>query len=154
VTPALARRLLAFAALLGVAAIGLGAGCGEDEREAYMEDVRPLNRQIGSLGEYTGTAVEGAERRTDQQIESQFGQIADELRRLRGELEELDPPDDLEPVQDEVAEAMRAVENALRGIERAAASGDPDAARRSTVELLRTSEDLRGARRKLARETR
>jgi hypothetical protein len=148
----LARRLLATAALLGAAAFGVA--CGEDEREAYTEDVRPLNRQIGSLGEYTGTVVEGAERRTDQQIERLFGQIADELRRLRGELEGLDPPDDLAALQDEVVDAMRAVENALRGIERAAAGSDPDAARQSTIELLRSGEDLREARRKLARATR
>jgi hypothetical protein len=49
---------------------------------------------------------------------------------------------------------MRAAETALRGIERAAAAGDPEAARSSTIELVRVSEDLRGARRKLARETR
>jgi TolA-binding protein len=154
VTPALARRLPALAALLGATAIALGAGCGEDEQEAYAEDLRPLNRQIGSLGEYTGTAIEGAEERTDQQIERQFGQIADELRRLRGKLEDLEPPDDLASLQNEVAEAMRAVENALRGIERAAGASDPDAARQSTIELVRSSEDLRGARRKLGRATR
>jgi hypothetical protein len=137
-----------------LAALALGGGCGEDEREAYTDDVRPLSRQIGSLGEYTGTAVEGAERRTDQQIERQFSQIADELRRLRRELEELEPPDEFRAVQRELAEAMRVVEDALRGIERAAAQNDPDAARQATIELLRSSEDLSGARRKLNRATR
>jgi hypothetical protein len=150
----LARPLPALAALLGATAIALGAGCGEDEQEAYAGELRPLNRQIGSLGEYTGTAVAGAEKRTDRQLESQFGQIADELRRLRGKLEDLEPPDDLAAFQNEVVEAMRAVENALRGIERAAAGSDPDAARRSTIELLRSSEDLLEARRKLNRAAR
>ena len=49
---------------------------------------------------------------------------------------------------------MRAVESALRGIERAASAGDPNAAKNSTIDLIRASEDLRDARRKLARETR
>jgi hypothetical protein len=154
VTPALARRLPALAALLGATAIALGAGCGEDEQETYAEDLRPLNRQIGSLGEYTGTAIEGAGSKTDAQIERQFDQIADELGRLRRKLQGLEPPDDLAAIQDEVVEAMKATENALRGIEQAAAASDPGAARKATVELVRASEDLREARRRLARETR
>jgi hypothetical protein len=152
VTPPLARRLLAFAALLGAAAIG--GGCGEDEREAYVDDFRPLSRQIGSLGEYTGTAIEGADERSDKQIEQQFGEIADELRRLRGELEDLDPPEDLVGVQEELVLGMRAVERALRGIEEAAARHNPGAARQSTVDLIRASEDLREARLRLNRATR
>jgi TolA-binding protein len=134
-------------------AAALAAGCGEDQREAYVEDFRPLSRQIASLGEFTGQAVQNAERRSDAQIEDQFGQIAVELARLRGELEDLDPPDDLADAQKDMADAMRAVEDALRGIQRAAARSDPDAARQSTIELVRASEDLREARRRLAGET-
>jgi hypothetical protein len=153
VTAALARRLLATALLLG-AAIASGVGCGEDQREAYVDDFRPLSRQIGSLGEYTGTAIEGADERSDQQIEQQFGEIAVELRRLRGELEDLDPPEDLAGLQEDFAVAMRAVERALRGIEEAAARHNPGAARQSTVDLIRASEDLREARVRLNRATR
>jgi hypothetical protein len=49
---------------------------------------------------------------------------------------------------------MRETETALRGIEEAAAAGDPEAARRSTIELFRASEDLRDARVELTRRTR
>jgi predicted nucleic acid-binding Zn-ribbon protein len=145
--------LLASVVLLGAVAIGLGAGCGEDEREAYADDFRPLNRQIVSLGEEAGSAIQGAGERTDEQLERQFDGLADELGRLRRELEGLQAPDDLTTLQNEVVEAMRAVESALRGIEQAAAASDPEAARQSTVELVRASEDLREARRRLAGET-
>jgi len=150
----LARRLLASAALLGAAAIGLGAGCGEDEREAYGDDFRPLSRQISSLGERVGNAIQGAEGRSDEQLERQFDELADELGRLRRELEELDAPDRLAAIQNELVEAMRAAESALRGIEQAAAASDAEAARQSTIDLIRASEDLREARRRLNRATR
>lgn len=144
-------RLSAFAAALAVAALALG--CGEDQQEAFAEDFRPLNRQLVSLGEEVGQSIEGAEKRTDAQLERQFDDLADQLGRLRRELEGLDPPDDLADAQDELVEAMRAAEQALRGIEQAAAASDPDAARQSTIELVRASEDLREARRRVAGET-
>ena len=147
------RRAHAFAALLGVLAVAVGAGCGEDEQEAFADDYRPLNRQITSLGEFTGNAVNTAERKTNAQIEDQFGQIAAELARLRGVLRELEPPEELADAHEETIAAMRAVEGSLRGIEESAAQDDPRAARRETIELVRTSEDLREARRRLAGET-
>ena len=146
---ALARRVSPPAALLAAAAIVAGAGCGESEKEAFAEDFRPLSRQIGSLGDFTGRAIEDAAKKTDRQIERQFGQIAAELARLRRELQGLEAPDDLAGRRDTLAKAMRAVEKALRGIEQAAEDGDAPAARRSTLELVRTSEDLANARRAL-----
>ena len=150
----MAPRLLALAVLLGATATSVGVGCGEDQREAYADDFQPLSRRIVSLGERVGGAIEGAGERTDEQLERQFDGLADDLGRLRRELEGLDAPDDLAALQNELVEAMRATENALRGIEQAAAASAPDAARQSTIELVRSSEDLREARRKLARATR
>jgi hypothetical protein len=153
-SPAYARQARRGAALVGALAIMLGAGCGEDQRDAYVEDFRPLSRQIASLGQFTGDAVQTAERKSDAQIEDQFRQIADELARLRGELEALEPPDDLADDQRAMAEAMRGVEEALRGIQRAAGQSDPRAARRQTIELIQASEDLRDARGRLNQATR
>ena len=148
------RRPLAPAALLAAAALAAGAGCGEDERAAYGEDFRPLSRQIVALGGQVGSSIEGAAGRTDAQLEREFDRLADQLARLRRELERLDAPEELAAVQTRLVEAMRETEQALRGIENAAAAGDPKTARRSTIELLRASADLRDARRKLVRESR
>jgi hypothetical protein len=151
--PAYARQTRR-GAVLAAAALALAAGCGEDEREAYAEDFRPLSRQIASLGQFTGNAVETAEQKSDVQIEGQFRQIADEMARLRGELRELDPPDDLTGAQGAMVDAMRRVEEALRRIQRAAGQSDPQAARRATIDLIRSSEGLRVARSRLTRATR
>jgi hypothetical protein len=140
-------------AALFAAAIALGAGCGGDE-ESYSEDYRPLSRQIVALGEEVGRSVQGAQGQSDAEIERRFDALADELGGLRRKLAKLDPPDDLATLQAELVDAMKAAEDALRGIERAAAAGDPDAARESTIDLVRASEDLRDARRKLSEETR
>jgi paraquat-inducible protein B len=149
----LRSRSSVFAAGLAAGALALGAGCGEDQQEAFAEDFRPLNRQLVSLGEEVGQSIEDAEQRTDAQLERQFDDLADQLGRLRRELQDLDPPDDLADAQAQLGQAMRAAEEALRGIEQAAETSDPDAARQSTIELVTASEDLREARRRLAGET-
>jgi hypothetical protein len=148
------RRRLASAALLGAFAIALGAGCGEDQQQTYADDYRPLSRELVALGEQVGRSIQGADGKTDEQLEREFDGLADQLGRLRRELAGFEPPDELAATHDELVEAMRAAENSLRGIENAAAASDPDAARRSTIELVRASEDLRDARRELSRETR
>jgi hypothetical protein len=150
----LAPRCLLLAVLLGTVAVAFGAGCGEDQRDAYADDFQSLSRRLVALGEEVGRSLQAAGGRSDEQLEREFDGLADRLGRLRRELDGLDPPDDLAAAQDELLEAMDAVGSALRGIEQAAAGSDPDAARQSTIELVRASEDLRGARRKLARETR
>jgi predicted nucleic acid-binding Zn-ribbon protein len=140
--------------VLSLAVAALGVGCGEDQREAYGDDFRPLSRDLVALGDQVGRSIQGAEGRSDAQLEREFDELANKLGGLRRELEGLDPPDELAGTQKELVEAMRAVEAALRGIEQAAAGGDPEAARQSTIELVRASEDLGGARRKLARQAR
>jgi hypothetical protein len=150
----LGSRLAVLAALLAAAALALGAGCGEDQREAYADDYRPLSRDLIALGDSVGQAVEEAETKSDEQLEREFDGFADRLGRFRRELDGFDPPEDLAPSHDGLVEAMRETETALRGIEEAAAAGDPEAARRSTIELVRASEDLRDARVELTRRTR
>jgi hypothetical protein len=142
------------AAALAAAVLALGAGCGEDQREAYADDYRPLSRELIALGEEVERGVNAAEGKSDARLEREFDAFADRLGRLRRELEGFEPPDELAPVHQELVDAMRAAEEALRGIESAAAASDPEAARSSTVELVRASEDLREARRELSRETR
>jgi hypothetical protein len=145
---------LRLVALAAAAAVALGTGCGEDQQEAYAGDYRPLSQDLIALGEEVGRGVDRAEGKSDARLEREFDAFADRLGRLRRELEGFEPPDELAPIHDELVEAMRAAETALRGIEEAAAAGDPEAARSSTIELVRASEDLREARVELSRRTR
>jgi predicted nucleic acid-binding Zn-ribbon protein len=145
------RSLAILVALTGIA---VGAGCGEDQRDAYADDFQSLSRRLVALGEEVELSIQTASGKSDEQLQREFDKLADRLGRLRRELDGLDPPDDLASTQKELVEAMDAVEAALRGIERAAAGGNAGAARRSTIELVRASEGVRAARRELARETR
>ena len=137
-----------------MAALGLGvAACGEDEEEAFKKDFAPLNDKILSLGSEVGRAIRDASGKTDTQLERQFGQFAQRLGALQQDVDELEPPADLRSDQEALVEAMGDVQNDLEGIERAADGNDPRSAASATRDLISDSEDLRNARRALARAT-
>jgi hypothetical protein len=146
------RRLIALACAL--AFVPALSACGEDEAETFANDYRPLNRQILKLGSEVGKTVNEASGKSDEDIEKEFGALAQETGELQQKVDELEPPEDLQKPTDELVEAMGDAQDALRDIEKAAGESDPAAARRATIQLVTSSEDLRDARRTLERETR
>ena len=147
----MARRLLALALSL-LAAIALTA-CGEDKEETFKREYRPVNTKILALVRDVGRSVTGASGKSDRQIQQEFAALARRTGALRKDLEALDPPDDLAGDRKDLVEAMGDARDALREIERAAGEGDPQAARRATIQLVAASQDLRSQRRDLARAT-
>jgi hypothetical protein len=145
----LTALLIATLALPGVAA------CGDDgESEAFEEDFPALSQRLGSLGEEVGNAIETASETTDRELAEKFDGFARDVEALRGELERLEPPEDLADERDELAEAMGEVRGSLEEIADAAKESDPEAAREATLELVDRSAELRDAREALVRATR
>jgi hypothetical protein len=148
----LSRALLAVAAMVAVAPVL--AACGEDKEKTFREDFRPLNQRILDLGEDVGKAVSGASGKSDQQIEEDFGELAQRTGEVAKDVDALEPPDDLKKPKEDLVEAMGDARDALGDIESAADQSDPQAARRATVQLVTSSKELRDSRRRLERATR
>jgi hypothetical protein len=148
----LPRALLALVAVLAL--VPVLSACGESEEEAFRKDYKPVNKRIVDLGEDVGKAVNGASGKTDEQIASEFGKLAQRTGEVSQQVDELDPPDDLAASQDDLVESLGDARDSLRDIEKAAGESDPQAARRATIQLITSSTDLRDARRKLERATR
>jgi hypothetical protein len=151
VTPALLRRFHVLALLLALA-LPLAA-CGEDKTATFKKDFKPLNSKIVALGQDVGSAVNGASGKSDRQIQQQFGSLSRKTGTLQKEVNRLEPPDDLAAAKRALVDAMGNARDALGDIEKAAGAGDPQAARRATIQLVAASQDLRSERRKLARAT-
>jgi hypothetical protein len=135
-------------------AAALIAGCGGASKDDYSADFRPLNKKIVALGDKIGKGAAKASGQSDREIEKEFGGYAKETSALRGELDDLDPPDDLESDHEKLGSALGDAEHALSGIENAAQEHDAQAARSSTLDLVQASRNLRAARRRLERATR
>jgi hypothetical protein len=151
VTPALPRRFHVLAALLALA-LPLAA-CGEDKTATFKKEFKPLNAEILVLGREVGSSINGASGKSDRQIEQQFSSLSGKTGTLQKDVNRLEPPDDLADAKQGLVDSMGDTRDALHDISKAAGAGDPQAARRATIQLVASSEDLRSHRRKLARAT-
>lgn len=143
-----------LAAPLAFAVTFVLAACGESEDEAFSKDFRGVNERIVALGKDVGKTVNGASGKEDKQIEDEFGRLAQSTGELAQDVDELEPPDKLTATTDDLVESLGDAKDALGEIEQAAAKHDAQAARKATIQLVASSDDLREARLKLARATR
>jgi hypothetical protein len=128
------------------------AGCGgKSTDETYKDDYPPLSRKIVALGGEVGKAIQNAGNSTNQQLADAFGNFAQRLGDLQNQVDDLNPPKDLEDEQSALVSAMGNVQRDLHDISDAASKGDPKAARAATVQLIKDSPKLASARRTLNR---
>jgi ABC-type transporter Mla subunit MlaD len=128
------------------------AGCGgKSTDEAYKDDYPPLSRKIVALGGQVGRSIQNAGNSTNQQLADDFGNYAQRLGDLKQQVDDLDPPKDLDDEQAALVSALDDVQGDLNDISDAASKGDPKAARAATIQLIKDSPKLASARRALNR---
>ncbi len=71
------------------------AGCGEDEKDQYIDDFKPLNDKLLDVGRDLGVAVQGADDQSDAALAKQFAGLATRLEGVKKEIAALDTPADL-----------------------------------------------------------
>jgi hypothetical protein len=143
-----------IAAVLALAATPALAACGGSDEDAFKKDFRGVNGRIAALGKDVGKTVNEASGKKDTQIEDEFGELAQSTGELAQDVDELEPPDKLTATKDDLVESLGDAKDALSDIEQAAAKHDAQAARKATIQLVASSDDLRDARVKLERATR
>jgi hypothetical protein len=122
--------------------IALLAGCGESDEEQFRDDFDPINERLSDLGEEVGDALQAARSKSNTEIAEQFDGFAEDIADIGQDVEELDPPEDLQDEVDRLEGAIADVETALTTIADAGESGDAKAARAATVDLIDEGERL------------
>ncbi len=125
------------------------AACGESD-DGFKEDFEPVNRQVATLDNDMGRALNEARGKTDLQLEKQFGQFAQRAGELQQEVDELEAPDDVKEEQADLTEVLGDVQSSMEDLERAASREDPSSARTAAVKLVDSTVRLKRARRDMA----
>jgi TolA-binding protein len=115
----------ALALSLAVAGALVVAGCSGDGRERlskteYEETVRSVYAGVQEAFRQTNVTVQS-------DLADRVGDAQHELRQAAGELEDVDPPDEVEAENAQIAEAMRAYADDLDGLREAAERADSTA---------------------------
>jgi hypothetical protein len=132
-----------------VLALALATGCGESDEEKYKEDFPPLSQKLSGLGQDVGQTIQAASGSSDEKLADDFNAYAEQLGEVQQDIDDLEPPDDLAEDQDQLVSSIGDVQGALEDIAQAADKGDAQSARRATLDLIQSSEDLRTSRAKL-----
>ena len=129
------------------------ASCGQSETEKYVDDYKPLNDRLLSLGQDLGAAIQGAESKSDQALARQFSSLATRLRGVKEDITDLETPTELADEAKALRDTLDDTIGDIEDIAKAARGKDAQAAAAATVELAADSEDVNAAQNKLARAT-
>ena len=140
--------------LLSALAIALAlVACGESAEDEYRDAFGSLNRQLVALGDRVREGVRSAGDSDDSALAREFGGYARRLEQLRLRLDELEAPE-LDRAGPRAAAHRDSGRPRRAGrVADAAQRGDAAAARAAAIDLVRGSERLSEARRKLAAAT-
>ena len=140
---------MAALALAGLAA----SGCGQTEKEKYIDDYRPVNDRLLKIGQEIGTAPLAAGPQSNVKISEQFAKYASDLDDVRKDIAALDTPDSLKDESKALTSSIAVVETDLRDISGAAKRADKRAASAGTVALRAHAARVNFSQNRLARAT-
>jgi hypothetical protein len=140
------RALVLLAAILSLVL----AGCGESDEDKFADDYKPVGKKLEDLGGEVGDALQAAENKSDKELSEQFAGFADEMADIQREVEDLDPPSNVQEDMDDLEKAIAAVEGSLQDIADAGAQNDPGKARTATLALIQQGERLDEVEKKVA----
>lgn len=145
---------LRFAIPLAVLALSAPlAACGESEKEKYIDDFRPLNDKLLALGRDLGTAVDGADKKSDAVLAKEFSGLATRLKDVNKEIADLDTPAELEHEALALNSRLDATIGDLEDISKAARGNNAEAFAGAMVQLSTDSQKVNTAQNKLAKAT-
>lgn len=145
------RRLAVLLPLALVAV--LAAGCGESDKDKYIDDYKPLNNELIEIGQKLNRAVQNADTQTDAQLAATFERLGDELQQVGDDIADLDTPDDLKDESDRLTRRIDAAVGDINDISKAAATHNEQAAASATVSLGAVAVAINTAQNRLARAT-
>lgn len=131
----------------------LASGCGESEKDKYIEDYKPLNERLLKVGEAVGRAPLEAGTESNANLARRFNRYADDLDRVNRDIAALDTPADLMEESKALTRTIGVVIADLEKIATAAREADERAAAAATLSLPDHANAVNRAQNRLAKAT-
>jgi len=129
------------------------AACGESEKDKYIDDFKPLNDKLLAVGQDLGTAVDGAGKKSDAALATEFDALATRLEEVNNDIADLDTPPELEDEASALNTRIEATIGDIEDIAKAARQNDAEEAAAATVQLASDAQKVNAAQNRLAKAT-
>lgn len=147
------KFLLLLAAGLLATAVLVPTGCGQGEKEKYIDDFKPLNDRLLRIGAALGGASLEASPEANVDLATELGRFASDLRDVNRDIAALDTPADLRAEAQSLTRTIDVVVTDLEKISGAARRGDRKEVAAATMALADDSNSVNRAQNNLARAT-
>jgi hypothetical protein len=145
--------VLLAACLLAACLLASLVGCGQSEKDKYIDAYKPVNDRLLKVGTDIGTAVQSASTASDAGLAKKFDGLASRLETVKKDVDGLDTPADLKDESKALSATLAATTTDLRDISTAAKEKDGQGAATATLQLSKNAQTVNTAQNKLAKAT-
>jgi hypothetical protein len=150
--PAMRRAIATTLSVTALFAMPV-AGCGQSDKDKYIDDYKPLNDKLLKLGTSLGAAVNGASKESNTALSAKFAKLSGQFTTLSKDITALDTPSDLKDESKALTDSLDSTQKDVDAISKAAKASDPSAARSATVKLASDAQKVNTNQNKLAKAT-
>jgi len=128
-------------------------GCGQSDKDKYVEDYKPLNDKLVVLDDDVAKSVSGAGSESNAQLATRFSMLGRRIGTVRSGIAGLDTPADLRDESKVLTGALASARADVDAIAKAAKDSDPAAAQSASKKLVIDAREVTTSQNKLAKAT-
>ncbi len=141
--------LLACVVVLAV----IAGGCGQSEKDKYIDSYRPLNSRLVKLNDDLARTINGSETKTNAELAREFTPLSTRLGALSRDIRKLNTPVDLRQESKALSQTLDTTRTDVDGVARAARRRDARGLAAASVRLPQEANRISAAANRLARAT-
>jgi hypothetical protein len=121
------------------------ASCGGDDSNQFREDYNAAVNNLSKINSEIGSVSAGTAGQSNAAIAKELNKIAGAADKARGDLAELDPPEDAKKEFDTLLAALETGVDDLRAMAKAAKANNPEQAQAAAQALTKSGQEITAA---------
>jgi hypothetical protein len=139
--------------LLLAACVALLAGCGQSEKDKYIEAYSPLNTRLVKVNDKLARTINASGEKSNAQVAREFAPLGTQLGTLSKEIRALDTPTDLQQESKALTRSLDRTQAHVEALTAAARKNDSQGLATASTELPAEANNISNVANALARAT-